>query len=158
MTVPVLARHDRGCPRENRSPLGWHSDAARRVSDTYELHRAAGLTEAIGGWFAVALADGASDGVLYEGKRDAAAHQHHHELRYAFIQIGPWPMSVCAAESFLRTRRAFAGAGIPQADRDHPAGGLDVIRRLTVEDQRSLVGSILSRGRRPASGLIYPRR
>lgn len=151
MNIPVLVRHEQGCPVR-----GGHSDAAKRVSDTYELHRAAAFDRAAGRWFAVALADGTSDHTLYDSKLDAVLHCHHDELRYAFICIGPAAMSVCAAESFMATRRAFADKGIPQADPDHPHGGLDVIRRLTVEDQRSLVGSILRGG--PAANLMYPRR
>lgn len=150
--------HDQGCLPARRTPLGDHSDAAKRVADTWRLHRAALGTVATGQWFAAALEDGASDGVLYEGKRDAVRHQHHNEQRYAFICISPGDLTPCMAEEFLAINRTLYARGIRLADPDHAKGGRDVIQRVTVEDQRSLVRSIASRGRIRPSGLIYPGR
>jgi hypothetical protein len=150
--VAVIVKHSAGCP--NAGML--HSDAAKRVSDTYRLHKTALGYDAIGQWFAAALADGSSNGVLYETKRDAVRCQHHNEQWYAFIQLGPWDMDVCEAESFIGTVRALYDAGLRLPDPDHARGGRDVITRATREDQRSLIASIANRGRTRPSGLVYP--
>lgn len=156
MSIPDAVRHDVTCERTRRTALGAHSDAARRVSDAYRLHKLAEGLASIGRWFAVALADGTSDGVLYDGKRDAVRHQHHNEQWYAFICINPGDMTVCEAEEFLAINRTLYEHGIRLADPDDLHGGREVIQRATVEDQRSLVRSIQSRGRLRPSGLVYP--
>lgn len=150
----VTAQHDVDCQRS--APLGGHSDAAKRVSDTYRLHRTAQGLAATGQWFAAALADGSSDGVLYGSKRDAVRHQHHNETRFAFVCISPGDMTVCEAEEFLATNRMFYDRGLRLTDPDDAHGGREVIQRSTVEDQRSLVRSIAGGGRTRPSGLVYP--
>lgn len=156
MPVPVLVRHDVNCDRARRTPLGTHSDAATRVSDAYRLHREAAGYAAVGQWIAVALADGTSDGVLYESKSAAVRHQHHNEQFYAFVMIGPHDMNPCEAEEFLALSRMFYSKGLRLTDPDHARGGPDVIQRTSVEDQRSLARSIASGGRLRPSNLIYP--
>lgn len=152
----VVTEHDPGCQPARRMPLGGHSDAAKRVSDTHRLHKAALGHDAIGKCFAAALADGTTDGVLYDTKRDAVRHQHHNEQLYAFVFTGPGDVSVCEAEEFLAQCRLLYDRGIRLADPDHRGGGLDVIQRVTREDQRSLMRSIADRGRSRPSGLVYP--
>lgn len=142
--VPVL--HSPGCMTKRA-----HSDAARRVSDIYRLHRTAQGMDAIGRWFAAALADGTSDGVLYDSKTDAVRHQHHNEMWFAYCSIGPWDMSPCEAEDWLAAVRMFYDAGIPMTD------PREVVQRATREDQRSLIRHVASRGRVPLSGLVNPR-
>ena len=152
----TVTQHDMGCERTRRTPLGGHSDGAKRVSDTYRLHRTALGLGAVGQWFAAALADGASDGVLYDGKRAAVRHQKHNEQWYAFVCINPGDMSVCEAEEFLAVNRMLYEKGIRLTDPGHAKGGREVIQRATVEDQRSLVRSIANGGRTRPSGLVYP--
>lgn len=154
--MTVLVRHDADCLRSARTPLGGHSDAAKRVSDTYRLHRAASGLTAIGQWFAAALADGTSDGVLYGSKQAAVRHQHHNEVYFAFVCINPGDMSVCEAEEFLAVNRMFYSKGLRLTDPDDAHGGREVIQRSAAEDQRSLVRSIASGGRTRPSGLVYP--
>lgn len=112
-----------------------HSDAAKRLSDTYNLHRIALDLNAVGKWFAASLAEGRSDNVLYDSKLDCVTHQHHNEQYYVFVKIAPCGMDACEAEVMLRTQRNLYDAGMRMADPDHKHGGPDVIRRLTVEDQ-----------------------
>lgn len=126
-----------------------HSDAAKRISDTYELHRIAGGLDTVGKWFAAALADGRTDNVLYDSKRDAVLHQHHNEQLYTFIKMNPGPMTPCDAEVMLKTARTLHDKGLRLTDPDDAHGGRDVIKRLTVEDQRTL-----AKGR--TSNLILP--
>lgn len=72
-TVPVLTRHEPGCHYARESD-GGHSDASKRISDAHNLHLLAGESyRAFGGRnpnigrvFACRLADGRSDGVLYD--------------------------------------------------------------------------------------------
>lgn len=133
-----------------------HSDAAKRTSDHYELHRMALGADSIGKWFAVALYDGTSDGVLYDGKRDAIVHQHHNEQHYAYVQINPGSMDACAAEAFLKIHRDMYDKGLRLADPDHSKGGHSIIPSLNAEDMRSTRNSIRSGGRTRPSGLILP--
>jgi hypothetical protein len=148
--VPDVA-HDLSCPRKDAP----HSDAAQRVSDQYNLHLIGAGQDAVRQWFAVALADGRSDGVLYGGKQAAVRHQRHDEDYYAYIQIGPSSMSPCEAASFLGTNRALYDKGMRMADPDHRGGGHELIPRVMVEDQRAQVAALLGRGRQ--TNLILPR-
>jgi len=139
--------HTQHCPMAN---LG-HSDAARRVSDTYNLHRIGGGYSAIRKWFAARLTDGTSDDVLYDTKQDATRHQKHNEQFYTFIMIGPASMTACDAEIMLRVSRTAYENGLRLADPTDGHGGKDLIKRSTVEDQLSLARGI-------ASNLILPER
>lgn len=150
MATDVTVEHDLNCPHRG----GRHSDAAHRVADTYNLHRAAAGLDAVGQWFAAALADGTSDQVLYASKRAAVRHQRHNEQFYAFVRIAPCSMSPCEASSFLATNRALYDRGMRMADPDHRGGGRELITRLTVEDQMAQVAAILGRGR--PTNLLLP--
>jgi hypothetical protein len=144
VSVPVLVRHDPGC-RYARPADGGHTDAAKRISDHYNLHKAAGALN--GWWLAFALADGSHDGTAYETKLEAVAHQHHSEWWCAFIRLGPASMTVCQAESQLMWHRQQAKLRL--ADRDDKRGGRDVIRRLTIEDHARQTAAL-----RDGTGLI----
>lgn len=111
-----------------------HSDAARRCSDAVNLHVSALGFDARRKWVAVRLADGSSDGVLYDTRRDAVRHQPNERLA-AYVRIAPGGMSVCAAESFLSFNRRAYDAGFRLTDPDDRNGGRQIIPRLTREDQ-----------------------
>lgn len=121
--------HDQGCP----VPAWDHTDAARRVSDTYALHKVADWPGNLGKWFAVALADGRSDNTLYDSKQDAIRHQHHQENYYAYIQVTPATMTPCSGEVFLRLTRKLYDAGLRMTDPG--TAKREVIKRATYEDQ-----------------------
>lgn len=146
-TLPLA--HEPSCPHRDR-----HPDAAKRVSDQYNLHLIGAGFDAAGKVFAASLADGRSDGVLYDSMAHAVAHQRHNEARYAFVRIGPASMSVCEAAGFLRAHQAARSRGIDEPDRDHKHGGRVLIPRLTVEDQIAQVNSILFGT--PPTNLIQP--
>jgi hypothetical protein len=133
-----------------------HSDAAKRASDNYNLHRVTNPYDSIGKWIAVALSDGSSDGVLYDTKKECVSHQHHDEMWYAYIRINPSSMMPCDAEIFLRMHRMMYDKGIRLADPDDVKGGRDVIKRSTSEDQFSLLRSIRSGGTIRPSNLLLP--
>jgi hypothetical protein len=146
--------HETGCPLNGTD--AEHTDAAKRCSDEYRLHRLADPIGSIGHFIAIALADGSSDHVLYESRGDAVTHQHHNEEFYAYVHIGPHDMNACQAESFLMTNRAMYKAGIRLTDRDHPAGGRVMIPRLTTEDMQAQMRSILSGGIEPQKNIRLP--
>jgi hypothetical protein len=128
-------QHNPRCPIENWTPLGDHSDAAKRVADIYNMHRVADPYGCIGSWIACALADGSSDNVLYDTKRAAINHQHHNENYYTFIQLVPSTMSPCEAEVMLKTARMLYDKGWRVTD---GMSKYDLIKRLGWEDQMAL--------------------
>lgn len=121
-------KHDSGCSIQH------HSSAAHRCSDAVNLHVAALGFDAVRRWVAVKLADGRSDGTLYDTKRDAVRHQSDEKL-CAYVCIPPGGMNVCQAESFMRANRLAYDAGFRLADPDASHGGRDLIPRITREDQ-----------------------
>ena len=124
--------------------VATHSDAAKRTSDTYNLHRIALGLDAVGKWFAVSLAEGRGDDVLYDSKLDCVTHQKHNERYYTFIKIVPSGMKVCESEVMLTTARRLYDKGMRMTDPDHKHGGPDLIKRLTVEDQLSMMRGIVT--------------
>jgi len=124
-----------------------HSDAARRISDTYNLHKTAGTP--VGHWMSFSLADGRSDNTAYPDKASAVRHAHHNEYRMGFIQLQPCSMSICEAESVLRWQRQ--AAELRTADRDDRRGGLDVIPRLRQEDHARQMAALAGYGSLPVA-------
>ena len=119
-----------------------HSDEAKRITDTFMLHRLADPIGNIGKWFACAIADGTTDNVLYDSKSDAITHQHHNEYYFCYVQIVPAQMGICEAEMFLSGVRKTYQARKSLMDRNHPKGGLEPITRLTVEDQMAQIRGV----------------
>lgn len=126
-----MTRHESYCQHK----VSGHTDAAKRMADTWNLHKIGAGYDAIGKWIAVALADGTSDDVLYDNKVAAVRHQRHNEQYFAFLKIGPPSMTECDAEVMIETHRRMYKAGMRMADPDHKHGGPDLITRLTVSDQ-----------------------
>jgi hypothetical protein len=112
-----------------------HSDAAKRIYDTYHLHRTADLYGAVGKWIACALNDGTSDGTLYPSKKSAILHQHHNEQYYTYIQITPANMTVCSAEVMLTIARKLYDKGFRITDPDDMRR--EPIKRTALEDQNA---------------------
>jgi len=141
--------HEHGCDWARPSG-GAHSDAAKRVRDTYNLHRAAGAAGAAFGLnstlnkiFAVALADGASDGVLYDTRHDAVRHQHHNEKWYAYLRVERYVMTACQAESVLKFHREAYDKGLVFVDRDDARlSSMELITRMTTEDHRRQLAAL----------------
>ncbi len=128
---------------------GVHSDAAKRLSDTYNLHRIVLGLDAVGKWFAVSLSEGKGDDVLYDSKRDCVRHQKHMEQYYTFIKIVPSGMKICEAEVMLTTARRLYDKGMRMTDPDHKAGGMDLIKRVAVEDQLAMLRGVAQNLRMP---------
>jgi hypothetical protein len=151
--LTVIVQHDPGCKWARlgaeaeisgdgrvtgvRNAGAGHSDAARRFSDTYNLHRAAGTTA---GWIAVAYADGSGGQDVYEFRAAAVESLWPYEDRYFYCTLEQPSMTVCAAESVLRWRRVMSEIETP--DRDYQGGGLEVIPRLANEDQEAQIQAV----------------
>jgi hypothetical protein len=87
-------------------------DAANRMRDAHDLHVVAG---ALGArerhlqWLAIRLADGRSDGTVYETRRDAVRHTQNKERGWAYIKISADSMGERQAIIVLQMfRRAFS--------------------------------------------------
>jgi len=151
--TPVLVAHDPGC-RYAREADGGHSDAAKRLSDTYNLHIVSGAP--IGAVFAFSLADATSDHVLYDSRLDAVMHQRHNEARRGYVRIGAGRMSVCEAAAVLRYQRQ--ATEFAAAQRGERSGGLEVIPRLTLEGRERQLAAMRGQVRLPiALGRSDPR-
>ena len=111
------------------------------------LHRVAsrGLGS-VGKVFAVALADGSSDGTLYDTMADCIRHQRHNAKWYAYLRVGREGMTVCNAASLLKVHRDADEAGIKFVDRDDGASfGLELIGRLTAEDHQRMTRALAAK-------------
>jgi len=128
--TPVLVAHDPGC-RFAREADGGHSDAAKRLSDTYNLHIVAGARR--GSVIAYSLADATTDGTVYDSREDAVAHQRHNEGRRGYVRIGAGRMTVCEAAAVIRWDRQ--AAELAAAQLGEKSGGLEVIPRLGIEER-----------------------
>lgn len=95
------------------------SDAAQRVSDAVGRQLANHGAAAYFRWVAVRLADGSSDGVLYDARADAHRHQFSPE-RCAYVQIPPTGMNAREAESYLRFARFAYDTGYRMPDPETP--------------------------------------
>src|SRR5260370_36795108 len=130
--LTVLVRHDTGCKwgREGTTAeidadgtitgykLGQgHSDAAKRLSDTFNLHHAAGITS---GWIAVRYADGSGGDEIFDTREDAVRCMWPWEDRYFYCTLAAAPsMTVCAAASVLRWKRVMSEVEKPARDFRH---------------------------------------
>jgi hypothetical protein len=109
------------------------SEAAHRFADIHNLHIFADRTN-IGHWIAIRLADGGSDGVVYDHRREAVSHQFHESL-CAYVKVHPAGMSAEEAESVLRFYRFAYDNGHRVIDPEGP----ELFMPLTVEDYTSQI-------------------
>jgi hypothetical protein len=141
MTTALAVRHEPGCDYGRRE----HGDAAKRIADTYNLHRIAGSglgLDNIGKVFAVALNDGTSDGELYPDMKTAIRFQRHNAKWYAYLRVGREAMTECNAASLLKLHRDADKHGLKFVDRDDPSYGNEIIPRLTVEDHQRMTKAL----------------
>ncbi len=96
----------------------YYTDAARRMADAVNIHMHAVGFAASGKWVACKLADGSSDGVLYDTKLQAITHQKMDEKYYAYVMIPPTGMSVAQAERYLGFVRQMYDAGMRVKESD----------------------------------------
>jgi len=123
-------------PAQRPGGFGY-SDAAKRVCDAIQTHLAALGSGAYFRWVAVRLADGTSDGVLYDTRADAISHQLHESL-CAYYQIPPTGISPREAEAMLRYSRFAYDNGYRLPDPETP----EPIMPLRREEIARLTGGI----------------
>lgn len=145
MTIPILFAHDAGC-RFARESDGGHSDAAKRLSDTYNLHKTFGEVRGV---IAFSLSDGSSDDTVYPDRETAVAHQHHNETRRGYTSLSAPYMSVCNAAALIRFERH--AAKIAPAQRGARDGGLVVIPRLTSDGLNRQINAMNGHGSLPVA-------
>lgn len=124
-------------------------DPARRAADIVNGHLAAHPFEEIRTkWVAIRLADGGSDGVLYDSKRDAVRHQVD-EFRCAYVALRSLLGGATAREMhrFLDYCRKAYDAGYRLPDPDAPTGGPDLIAPLTRADMMTQARLFVARRR-----------
>lgn len=91
-------------------------DIGKRASEAINLHVYGGN---VGKWVALRLEDGSSDGIPYDSRRDAIAHQLH-EQQCAYIKVTPDGITPIDAARFIAINRALYAAGFRLADPDMP--------------------------------------
>jgi hypothetical protein len=123
----TVSQHDRGC-HYAQGPFGEHEDAAKRVSDGYNLHLLADREGNRGYWLAFRIDDGTGDNTCYAIRQDAIDHQLD-EKYCMFVPIRARSMTVCEAATLLRTARMLYKLGNKPDD----MGGRVIIPRLTNE-------------------------
>jgi hypothetical protein len=115
------------------------SDAARRCADRVNTAAVAGCMRM---WVAIQLADGRSDGNVYDTREAAIRHQLRPEY-CTFVQVPPGGMQDHEAQALLDYWRAVSDAGV----RDDDPGLLLPLMPLLARDRRRQIRA-LAKGRR----------
>lgn len=136
VTPTIITVHDQGC-RHAREDNGGHSDAAKRLSDTYNLHKTLGMRSGV---IAISLNDGSSDDTVYPDRQTAIDHQRHNENWFGYIELIEPSMSVCQAAAVMRWQRITSRMNT--ARKGETDGGLIVIPRLTIEGREAQLHAI----------------
>lgn len=136
-------------------PNGWQTtlkmdpdieDAGKRMADVLNLHITFGKPEDIRDkYVAISLADGRSDGVLYDTKRDAVKHQAFEQQYYyaAFRGINPGGVNPYECAVVLQFQRDAYAAGIRLTDPDDKLGGRQAIMSSTDRADYSAMSAAL---------------
>lgn len=114
-----------GIPYSQKIPSELH-EAALRATDEINRHldRIA-WWDIRNCWVAIRLADGTSDGTLYDSKRDAVRHQSDEKLcaYVSFRNLGPSGANARELAVFLKFNRDAYNAGLRLPDPDDVSGG-----------------------------------
>lgn len=116
-----------------------YSVDAHRFADVHNMHLLADHSN-VGRWIAVRLADGTSDGVVYDHRREAVAHQLHESL-CAYVKINPKVMSVQEAASVLKFYRFAYDSGHRVIDPEGP----ELIMPITTQELHSQIRRLARR-------------
>jgi hypothetical protein len=116
---------------------GLPTAAAHRMSDivTQALHDGHCFK-----WLAIRIADGGSDGVIYDNRADAIRFQFHPE-HCAYVLIQPCGAPPEIAQGFLNFYRGTYDAGHRTLDAETP----DYILPLTNEDMSNKIARLFRR-------------
>lgn len=126
MKVPLVINHTPSCRWRGQG----HSDAAKRISDSTQLHKAALGWDATGRFIACRLSDGKGGGTLYDSYRDAVRDHPNESDLYLYVRLMAEGMTVCDAELYLWVNRQAHDSGFRLTDPDDPRGGRTLIPRI----------------------------
>lgn len=96
-------------------------DAAARMREAVNLHVVAGalgIRERHLAWVAIRLADGRSDGNLYESRPDAVRHTQNKERGWAYLKVGADSMSERQSIIVLQMFRQAFSRGVIFAEEE----------------------------------------
>lgn len=122
-------------------------DAGKRASDAINMHILFNKWDDIKNkWMAISLADGSTDGVIYDNKKDAVKKQIH-ESQCAYVcfrnlMAGSRPQEMVI---FLQFNRDAYAAGFRMPDPDDAFGGKQVLPTAAQGDyyRKGMVGNPL---------------
>lgn len=111
-------------------------NAAKRLSDIVNnICISQPLDMVIHSWIAVSLADGSTDGVLYESRLSAVQHQYHEtQCAYLCLKEAPHGMPTQDAYVYLKFHRDAYLAGLRLTDPEKDNGGYDLRMPIANED------------------------
>lgn len=113
-------------PVHRDSELYALREAGKRMADALNLHVVAG--QATGRWLAISLADGRSDGTVYDTRDDAIRHQFHEtQCWYEVLKPRSYSADECAL-TLMYARAAY------DAGWRNPAGAPAPILPVRIED------------------------
>lgn len=116
-------------PRSNVIPDPDLRDAGKRAADIINSYYSYVEWDDLKHKFvAISLADGSSDGTLYDSKKDAVRHQSF-EQQYAYVgfrNLGPSGASPRDLSVYLQVCRKAYNAGMRLVDPEDQYGGFDV--------------------------------
>jgi hypothetical protein len=114
-----------------------YSDAAKRIADVMTLHSVYGGKT--GSWLAFTLADGTTDGVLYDSRSACISHQLH-ESYCLYIQLVPGGMQPKEAQALLDAYRAIYDAGMRVNSPEDHLPAISVRKEAAASMLRNLKG------------------
>jgi len=119
-------------------------DAAKRLSDIVNnICISQPLDVVLRTWLAISLADGSSDGTLYESRLSAVQHQYHEtQCAYLCLKEAPHGMPVKDAYVFLKFHRDAYKAGMRLTDPDKDNGGYDLRMPIAREDVNRQIAAL----------------
>lgn len=111
-------------------------DAAKRLSDfVNNICISQPLDVVIRSWIAISLADGSTDGNLYESRRDAVRNQYYEQqCAYLCLKEAPHGMPTQEAYVYLKYHRDAYDAGLRLTDPEKDNGGYDLRMPIARED------------------------
>lgn len=111
-------------------------DAAKRLSDIVNnICISQPLDVVTRSWIAISLADGSTDGVLYDTRLAAVKHQYHEtQCAYLSLKEAPHGMPTRDAYAFLKFHRDAYDANMRLTDPEKDNGGYDLCMPIARED------------------------
>lgn len=124
-------------------------DAAKRLSDIVNnICISQPLDVVIRSWIAVSLADGSTDGTLYESRHAAVSHQYHEQqCAYLALKEAPHGMPTQDAYVFLKFHTGAYDAGLRLTDPEKDNGGYDLRMPIAREDVQHQLNALIRKAK-----------